>query len=99
MSPGRGAPLPGERTPGASVRILKVVLVGLIRLYRAALAPLFAGACRFDPSCSRYAEEAIRLHGPVRGVLLAARRLVACRPFGRSGYDPVPEPVASEGRT
>ena len=77
--------------------LLKRVLVGffvsLIGLYRVAVSPLFAGACRFQPSCSHYAEEAIRLHGPGRGIVLSARRLLRCHPFGGSGYDAVPAPA------
>ena len=71
-------------------RALVGFFVNLIRLYRVAFSPLFAGVCRFQPSCSHYAEEAIRLHGPGRGVLLSARRLLRCHPFGGSGYDAVP---------
>ena len=65
--------------------------VASIRLYQVSLGMLFRGVCRFQPSCSRYTEEAIRRHGPVRGTLLGARRLLRCRPFGGSGFDPVPE--------
>ena len=71
-------------------RALVGFFVNLIRLYRVAFSPLFTGVCRFQPSCSHYAEEAIRLHGPRRGVLLSARRLLRCHPFGGSGYDAVP---------
>ena len=73
-------------------RGLTGLLVSLIGLYRVALSLLFAGVCRFQPSCSRYAEEAIRTHGPGRGVVLTARRLLRCHPFGGSGYDAVPVP-------
>ncbi len=69
---------------------LAKLLVGLIRLYRAVGSPLTAGACRHVPSCSTYAEEAIRKHGALRGARLAARRLARCHPLGSSGYDPVP---------
>lgn len=68
-----------------------------IHAYRAILSPLMGGLCRFMPSCSRYAEAAIRAHGPWRGAWLAARRLLRCRPFGGRGYDPVPEPPARLG--
>ncbi|MXW70889.1 MAG: membrane protein insertion efficiency factor YidD [Acidobacteria bacterium] len=83
-----------EPNPGLLSRALAGSFLGLIWLYRAAVSPLFAGVCRFQPSCSRYAEEAIRLHGPGRGVVLAARRLLRCHPFGGSGYDAVPVPRA-----
>ena len=84
----------GESNPEASLvrRTLAGLFTSLIRLYRVAFSPLFAGACRFQPSCSHYAEEAIRLHGPGRGIVLAARRLLRCHPFGGSGYDAVPAP-------
>ena len=61
-----------------------------IEAYRVALAPLVGGHCRFWPSCSAYAEEAIRLHGARRGCALALRRLLRCQPFCRGGIDPVP---------
>jgi putative membrane protein insertion efficiency factor len=56
---------------------------------------LFAGSCRFTPSCADYTAEAIRLHGAVKGVLLGARRLARCRPFGGRGFDPVPPPLTA----
>lgn len=55
--------------------------------------------CRFEPSCSTYAAEAIAGHGPIRGSWLAVRRLARCRPFGGSGWDPVPEPCHPGHRT
>ena len=61
-----------------------------IRGYKLMLSPLFAGSCRFLPSCSDYARDAIVQHGLVRGTWLAVRRLGRCHPFGASGYDPVP---------
>jgi putative membrane protein insertion efficiency factor len=61
-----------------------------LKAYKLALSPLFSGACRFEPSCSTYASEAIATHGLLRGSWLAARRLARCHPFGSWGYDPVP---------
>ncbi|HET6284849.1 MAG TPA: membrane protein insertion efficiency factor YidD, partial [Polyangia bacterium] len=66
------------------------VLIFLIRIYRAAISPLIGPSCRFEPSCSAYAEEALQQHGVVRGLWLAARRLGRCHPFSRGGIDPVP---------
>lgn len=66
------------------------VLMALIRLYQWCVSPYFAGSCRFTPSCSEYAREAIATHGVLRGVALAARRLAGCHPLGKHGYDPVP---------
>ena len=74
---------PGFSAHGVLRRVLVGLFVGLVRLYRVALSPLFAGVCRFQPSCSHYAEEAIRVHGPGRGIVLSARRLLRCHPFGR----------------
>jgi putative membrane protein insertion efficiency factor len=73
------------------------LLIGLIRLYQMALSPFLGGACRFLPSCSAYAIEAITIHGAVRGSILAVRRLSRCHPLGRSGVDPVPLPPSNLG--
>lgn len=66
------------------------VLLALIWGYKRFVSPLLPRACRFFPTCSSYAAEAIERHGPVRGVLLAARRLARCHPLHPGGYDPVP---------
>jgi uncharacterized protein len=66
--------------------------LALIRLYQLLLSPFFRGACRFVPSCSEYAREAIERHGALRGVPLALKRLGRCHPLGRPGLDPVPAP-------
>ncbi|MDP9139727.1 MAG: membrane protein insertion efficiency factor YidD [Pseudomonadota bacterium] len=66
------------------------VLVALIRVYQIAISPILGPRCRFYPSCSQYAIEAIRLHGGLRGGWLAARRIVRCHPLNPGGYDPVP---------
>jgi putative membrane protein insertion efficiency factor len=71
------------------------LLIALIRAYQLTLSPLLGGSCRFLPTCSAYAIEAIVAHGVWRGMALAARRLSRCHPFGRSGYDPVPAPTPS----
>ena len=62
----------------------------LLRIYKVAFSPLYAGSCRFLPSCSEYAAEAIRRHGVRRGTILAAARLARCHPFAKPGVDPVP---------
>jgi putative membrane protein insertion efficiency factor len=69
----------------------------LVRAYQAVLSPFFGGACRFTPSCSAYAVEAIETHGAARGLALAVRRIARCHPFGGFGHDPVPpaEPPAA----
>ena len=67
-----------------------ILLRGLVRLYQLTLSPLLPMACRFDPSCSRYAMQALAEHGALKGSLLAAKRLGRCHPWGGSGYDPVP---------
>ena len=69
---------------------MKTLLLGLLRAYQYALRPLLGANCRFYPSCSDYAREAIERHGAVRGVWLASRRLARCHPYHAGGYDPVP---------
>lgn len=68
------------------------LLRGAIRLYQLTLAYFFVGACRYEPSCSAYAAEALARHGALRGSRLAAHRFCRCAPWGGSGYDPVPKP-------
>jgi len=78
-------------------------MLGVIRLYRLILSPLLGPRCRYQPTCSDYAMEAIRRHGGRRGVWLSIRRIARCHPFGGWGYDPVPGTDAdtqeSEDRT
>ena len=66
------------------------IALALIRLYQSAVSPYLPGLCRYSPSCSSYAHEAIAKHGFAKGAALAVRRLGRCRPFGGRGYDPVP---------
>jgi putative membrane protein insertion efficiency factor len=68
------------------------MLQGLIRIYQAIVSPRFGARCRFEPSCSAYAFEAVGRHGALRGSWLAVRRLLRCQPFCTGGFDPVPEP-------
>ena len=73
---------------------VRALLVFLIRGYRVTLAGILGGQCRFEPSCSAYAEEAIRRRGAVCGSALAIWRVLRCNPFGRPGSDPVPGPTS-----
>ena len=66
------------------------LLAALVHVYRAAFSPLLGTSCRFEPSCSAYALEALERHGAVRGGWLSLRRLLRCHPFHAAGYDPVP---------
>ncbi len=76
--------------------LLARAILAALRGYKTLISPLFAGSCRFTPSCADYTAEAVRVHGALRGALLGARRLARCRPFGGFGFDPVP--AAREGR-
>ena len=69
---------------------MKTVLIALLRFYRYAISPLLGRNCRFHPSCSEYAIEAVQRHGVLRGGWLAAKRVGRCHPFHPGGYDPVP---------
>ncbi len=64
-------------------------LIGLIYVYRYSLSPIFGRSCRFYPTCSQYAEEAIRKHGAWRGSIMAVKRILKCHPWHEGGYDPV----------
>ncbi len=71
-------------------RLVAFGFVFTIRAYQFAVRPLLAGSCRFVPSCSEYATEAVQRHGPWRGGWIALKRIGRCRPGARGGYDPVP---------
>lgn len=72
------------------MNVISRVLIAPVRLYQVALSPLLPPSCRFTPSCSTYAVEALTRHGPIKGLWLAVRRIGRCHPWGASGYDPVP---------
>jgi putative membrane protein insertion efficiency factor len=69
---------------------MKYLLIGLLKLYRLVISPLYGNVCRYYPSCSAYALRAVSVHGAVKGSWLAARRLARCHPWAAGGYDPVP---------
>ncbi len=71
-------------------RLISRLLIIPIHFYRLAISPMLPPSCRFTPTCSAYAIEALRRHGPLRGSWLAIRRILRCHPWGGSGYDPVP---------
>lgn len=71
-------------------KLLTLILLLPIYFYKGAISPLTPPSCRFTPSCSTYAVEALRRYGPVKGLYLAIRRILRCHPWGGSGYDPVP---------
>ena len=79
-------------------RLLAWPLLLLVQFYRYAISPWLGPNCRFDPTCSNYAIEALRQHGAFRGSVLAAKRIARCHPWGGSGYDPVPEGEPDEHR-
>lgn len=71
-------------------KLLTLLLVIPIKFYQYCISPLFPPTCRYTPTCSQYALEAIRKHGPFKGLWLTVKRLLRCHPWGGSGYDPVP---------
>jgi putative membrane protein insertion efficiency factor len=76
------------------MKLLRKVFVALlilpIRFYQRAISPMLPAACRYQPTCSQYAVEAIKKYGPIKGLWLAIKRILRCHPWGGSGYDPVP---------
>ncbi|MDD2560215.1 MAG: membrane protein insertion efficiency factor YidD [Bacteroidales bacterium] len=73
------------------MRKLVIFLVLLpLRFYRLFISPLFPSSCRYTPTCSEYAMQAVQKHGPIKGAWLAIKRIVSCNPWGGHGYDPVP---------
>jgi putative membrane protein insertion efficiency factor len=90
-----GEPLPDTtagpfRMRGFMSRFFGWVLLMPIRIYQITLSPFLGGHCRYEPTCSHYAIEAIKEHGPWRGGWMALKRLLRCHPFVKGGYDPVP---------
>ncbi|MBR4871145.1 MAG: membrane protein insertion efficiency factor YidD [Alistipes sp.] len=85
-------PLPEffKRSLSVVKRILAYPLILLVRFYQVCISPLKPPCCRFTPTCSQYALQALRKHGPIKGTYLTIRRLLRCHPWGGSGYDPVP---------
>ena len=79
-----------QRSLKTCKRIAIWPLVMLVRFYQVCISPLKPACCRFTPTCSAYAIEALRKHGPIKGLWLAIWRVLRCNPWGGSGYDPVP---------
>lgn len=77
-------------------RLLAWPLLLLVQLYRIVISPWFGANCRYEPTCSAYAIEALQKHGAFRGSVLAAKRIGRCHPWGESGYDPVPDSDAKD---
>ena len=71
-------------------KLLVNILILPIEFYRKVISPMTPPSCRFTPTCSQYAIEALRKHGPIKGLYLAIRRILRCHPWVGSGYDPVP---------
>ena len=79
---------PLVRTAEALWRLPRQVLVGVVRVYQTVVSPLFPPQCRYTPSCSQYAVEALQRYGAVRGAILATWRILRCNPWGGHGHDP-----------
>ncbi|MES2764631.1 MAG: membrane protein insertion efficiency factor YidD [Bacteroidota bacterium] len=69
---------------------MKTILIGIITLYQRLLSPLLPASCRFHPTCSQYAKEALSRHGIIKGIWLSLKRILRCNPFHPGGFDPVP---------
>ncbi|KIA83089.1 hypothetical protein OA84_05925 [Kaistella solincola] len=71
-------------------KIINFPLIFLIRVYQMVISPLLPNSCRYTPTCSSYMIEALRIHGPFKGLWLGSKRIGRCHPWGGEGYDPVP---------
>ena len=71
-------------------QVLTTILIFLVKIYKYTISPVLPIACRYTPTCSVYAIEAIQKHGPFKGLILSIKRLLSCNPWGGHGYDPVP---------
>lgn len=71
-------------------KIFIIILIKLIRFYQVAISPWLGKNCRYQPTCSQYMLEALKVHGVYKGVFLGIKRILSCHPWGGSGYDPVP---------
>lgn len=78
---------------------MRKILIAFIKVYRFTLSPFIGQHCRFTPTCSQYATEAIEQHGAMKGSWMAAKRLSKCHPFHTGGWDPVPENIGSANMT
>ena len=83
-------PSPHRVTASSRHRVTALPLIALVKLYQFTLSPLLGRQCRFSPTCSWYALDALRHHGALRGGWMALKRLARCHPFSKGGYDPVP---------
>jgi uncharacterized protein len=72
------------------LRLLSLPLIALVKIYQWGISPLLGPKCRYTPTCSQYALEALRRYGPLKGTWLAIRRISRCHPWGGHGYDPLP---------
>ena len=74
---------------------MRRAILAALRFYKSQISPALPAACRYTPTCSEYALQAVERHGAFRGSLMAVRRILSCNPFARGGYDPVPQRAAA----
>ncbi len=72
-------------------RFFSIILMIPVRVYQLIISPILPNACRYDPTCSAYMIEALKVHGPIKGLFLGTKRISRCHPWGGHGHDPVPE--------